>query len=478
MTKREIAEIVLTKNQSIKSCKTFDELAVFFAQHIMLDTKMNFEGINWRYSETFADFFKKYHIDIECPYNGLALQILVKETAESFRECGVNSIEYRFEGWGYDYFNSRPKKIYTIALDCGDTKKVMYVDSFEKLVESILNSAETALRELSESGLAIKEPADILEVVETVSPQKKKQRLAAAKKKKPNLYTREEIAKIVLNATPFEKDCETFEQLAVLVAKFLLLHIKLESPYWDTTKAYAWNTFKGYCKNWNISNSQRLDGMIAYAIKGLRREGFSAGDCEVDEPVMPRAMAILLGENKMDTVEFATLVWNLLMEADEYLLWLENGGTVMEHPVDIMAVIEMIVIQKERQQKDAAAKVKVRVYNGKKEYTRENGRGTKEQLSIVYDGEYGSDYISCELVTGCKRWKTAVARFFKALESDSRFDGWKETVIESIEYSEKKDGQVEFSVFENWVIDHMANDVWRFAMFIPEEKQADTTAGH
>ena len=33
----------------------------------------------------------------------------------------------------------------------------------------------------------------------------------------------------------------------------------------------------------------------------------------------------------------------------------------------------------------------------------------------------------------CKSWKTAVRRFFKAIACDSRFDGWEEAIIESIE---------------------------------------------
>lgn len=38
--------------------------------------------------------------------------------------------------------------------------------------------------------------------------------------------------------------------------------------------------------------------------------------------------------------------------------------------------------------------------------------------------------VCADVITSCKRWQTAVRRFFKALAGDSRFDGWQEAITE------------------------------------------------
>lgn len=39
--------------------------------------------------------------------------------------------------------------------------------------------------------------------------------------------------------------------------------------------------------------------------------------------------------------------------------------------------------------------------------------------------------VCADMLTFCKTWKTAVNRFFKAIENETEFDGWKDCIIES-----------------------------------------------
>lgn len=57
-----------------------------------------------------------------------------------------------------------------------------------------------------------------------------------------------------------------------------------------------------------------------------------------------------------------------------------------------------------------------------------------ELVAIVKNPKYGT--ICADLMTDCKRWKTAVNRFFNAIEKTEfaeHFSGWKDGIIESIE---------------------------------------------
>lgn len=56
-----------------------------------------------------------------------------------------------------------------------------------------------------------------------------------------------------------------------------------------------------------------------------------------------------------------------------------------------------------------------------------------EVLSVVKGGSHGKTRFCADLITNCKNWKTAVRRFFKALEGDARFDGWEDVITESCE---------------------------------------------
>lgn len=49
-------------------------------------------------------------------------------------------------------------------------------------------------------------------------------------------------------------------------------------------------------------------------------------------------------------------------------------------------------------------------------------------LTVSADGEFE-----------CKNWKTAIKRFFKALASDARFEGWDESMTEYIKENVWKD---------------------------------------
>ena len=59
--------------------------------------------------------------------------------------------------------------------------------------------------------------------------------------------------------------------------------------------------------------------------------------------------------------------------------------------------------------------------------------GKFEVVTIVKGGSHGKKHVCADLMTECKSYKTAIRRFFKALEGDSRFDGWREGIEESCE---------------------------------------------
>lgn len=59
--------------------------------------------------------------------------------------------------------------------------------------------------------------------------------------------------------------------------------------------------------------------------------------------------------------------------------------------------------------------------------------GKYEVVTIVKGGSHGKKRVCADLMTDCKRYKTAIRRFFKALEGDGRFDGWREGIEESCE---------------------------------------------
>jgi len=56
-------------------------------------------------------------------------------------------------------------------------------------------------------------------------------------------------------------------------------------------------------------------------------------------------------------------------------------------------------------------------------------KGEYEVVDIVKNG----NKICADLVTECKTYKTALNRFFKAIENESAFNGWKDCIFESCE---------------------------------------------
>lgn len=73
-------------------------------------------------------------------------------------------------------------------------------------------------------------------------------------------------------------------------------------------------------------------------------------------------------------------------------------------------------------------KIKVVEFENFDQYAESRVSGESEVLAIV-----GGKNVCADLMTKCKSWKTAVKRFFGALEGDERFSGWKESVTESAE---------------------------------------------
>lgn len=55
--------------------------------------------------------------------------------------------------------------------------------------------------------------------------------------------------------------------------------------------------------------------------------------------------------------------------------------------------------------------------------------GRQEELAIVHKPHA----VCCDLTTRCRKWQTAVKRFFDALGDDARFDGWRQCIVECVE---------------------------------------------
>lgn len=74
--------------------------------------------------------------------------------------------------------------------------------------------------------------------------------------------------------------------------------------------------------------------------------------------------------------------------------------------------------------------MKVTEYKSFDEFEQDESRYEYEHVAIV---NKPNGTVCADLMTECKRWKTAVNRFFSAIANDPRFEGWKECIIESIE---------------------------------------------
>ena len=73
--------------------------------------------------------------------------------------------------------------------------------------------------------------------------------------------------------------------------------------------------------------------------------------------------------------------------------------------------------------------LKVKEYDSFEAFEQDEHRQDVDLVAIV---NKPNGMVCADLITDCKMWQTAVNRFFKALARDERFDGWQETIAESI----------------------------------------------
>ena len=111
--------------------------------------------------------------------------------------------------------------------------------------------------------------------------------------------------------------------------------------------------------------------------------------------------------------------------------------------------------------------------------------GKFEVVTIVKGGSHGKKHVCADLMTECKSYKTAIRRFFKALEGDSRFDGWREGIEESCEngyfadkeqYWESGKGLVYTGGYHWCVEDHDGSYYVELTVVTDEEDEGQETA--
>lgn len=113
-------------------------------------------------------------------------------------------------------------------------------------------------------------------------------------------------------------------------------------------------------------------------------------------------------------------------------------------------------------------KKNVRHFKGLNEYL--DYYENHEQRDYVTDVVESECKVSADAEYECKSWRTAVRRFFKAIACDSRFDGWEEAIIESIEngewnYFETIDGKV-IPNTPHWQVEEFEDSDGVYAVYI------------
>ena len=83
--------------------------------------------------------------------------------------------------------------------------------------------------------------------------------------------------------------------------------------------------------------------------------------------------------------------------------------------------------------------LKVKEYSSFEAFEQDEHRQDVDLVAIV---NKPNGMVCADLITDCKRWKTAVNRFFKALAGDERFNYWRDGIIEAIENGYWKDKEV------------------------------------
>ena len=104
-------------------------------------------------------------------------------------------------------------------------------------------------------------------------------------------------------------------------------------------------------------------------------------------------------------------------------------------------------------------------FNSFEEFSDAEVAGEWEALTVITE----NGWIKADLMTECKSWKTALRRFFKALDPDSaeEFEGWYECMRESAESgyfkmndSRMADGSRNPYSFYAWEIEEMNDGEW------------------
>lgn len=121
-------------------------------------------------------------------------------------------------------------------------------------------------------------------------------------------------------------------------------------------------------------------------------------------------------------------------------------------------------------------------FNSFEEFSDAGVAGEWEALTVVTE----NGWIKADLMTECKSWKTALRRFFKALDPDSaeEFDGWCECMRESAESgcfklndSRMADGSRNPFMTYAWEIEEMNDGEWYIFLNIhPGEYETEETA--
>lgn len=112
-------------------------------------------------------------------------------------------------------------------------------------------------------------------------------------------------------------------------------------------------------------------------------------------------------------------------------------------------------------------KKNVRLFNGFDEYA--DYYEEHEHFDHVTDVVEYSDRICADAEYSCKSCKTAVERFFKAIEGIEYFDGWKDWIEEACEggwFKDKstawndKTGRCEFTGDYHWEVEEVNEGCW------------------
>lgn len=120
-------------------------------------------------------------------------------------------------------------------------------------------------------------------------------------------------------------------------------------------------------------------------------------------------------------------------------------------------------------------------FNSFEEFSDAEVAGEWEALTVVTE----NGWIKADLMTECKSWKTALRRFFKALDPDSaeEFEGWYECMRESAESgyfkmndSRMADGSRNPYMSYAWEIEEMNDGEWYIFLNIhPGEYETEET---